>query len=112
MDSGREGIGGWLNPTRYGWERVSYWLQRLTGLGLLIYFIGHVYETSSLTNGIRCMEQHVGINSNSWRSHLSAVCYRRKSFFIPLMEYALFLQSLGRVWENPEDRIIHTRRRP
>lgn len=52
MDNGREGLRGWLNPTRYGWERVSYWLQRLTGIGLLLYFIGHVYETSSLVNGI------------------------------------------------------------
>ncbi|MEJ7641488.1 MAG: succinate dehydrogenase, partial [Candidatus Nitrosocosmicus sp.] len=52
INSGREGIRGWLNPTRYGWERVSYWLQRLTGLFLLVYFVGHVYETSSLTNGI------------------------------------------------------------
>jgi succinate dehydrogenase / fumarate reductase, cytochrome b subunit len=47
----REGIKGWLNPGRYGWERVSYWLQRLTGLGLLGYFVGHIYETSSLTQG-------------------------------------------------------------
>jgi succinate dehydrogenase / fumarate reductase cytochrome b subunit len=47
----REGLKGWLNPTRYGWERVSYWLQRLTGVGLLAYFIGHIYETSSLTQG-------------------------------------------------------------
>jgi succinate dehydrogenase / fumarate reductase cytochrome b subunit len=52
MNSGREGIRGWLNPTRYGWERVSYWLQRLTGLFLLVYFVGHVYETSSLTRGV------------------------------------------------------------
>jgi len=49
--SNREGIKAWLNPGRYGWERVSYWLQRLTGLGLLAYFIGHIYETSSLTRG-------------------------------------------------------------
>ncbi|MGI0020737.1 MAG: succinate dehydrogenase [Nitrososphaera sp.] len=48
----REGIIGWLNPSRYGWERVSYWLQRLTGVGLLAYFVGHIYETSSLTQGI------------------------------------------------------------
>ena len=48
----REGIIGWLNPGRYGWERVSYWLQRLTGVGLLAYFVGHIYETSSLTQGI------------------------------------------------------------
>src|SRR5689334_19831096 len=51
-NSGREGLKGWLNPTRYGWERVSYWLQRLTGVGLLAYFIGHIYETSNLTGGI------------------------------------------------------------
>ena len=48
----REGLLGWLNPGRYGWERVSYWLQRLTGVGLLAYFIGHIYETSSLTQGV------------------------------------------------------------
>lgn len=48
----REGLKGWLNPGRYGWERVSYWLQRLTGVGLLAYFVGHIYETSSLTQGI------------------------------------------------------------
>ncbi|HVX02769.1 MAG TPA: hypothetical protein VHA09_06410, partial [Nitrososphaera sp.] len=48
----REGIAGWLNPSRYGWERVSYWLQRLTGVGLLAYFIGHIYETSQITGGI------------------------------------------------------------
>jgi succinate dehydrogenase / fumarate reductase cytochrome b subunit len=52
IDNGREGLKGWLNPARYGWERISYWLQRLTGIFLLIYFIGHVYETSSLVNGI------------------------------------------------------------
>lgn len=52
VNSGREGLRAWLNPTGYGWERVSYWLQRLTGVGLLIYFIGHIYETSSLVNGI------------------------------------------------------------
>ncbi len=60
LNSGREGLKGWLNPTRYGWERVSYWLQRLTGIGLLLYFIGHIYETSSLTGGI-----------NAWNSMLS-----------------------------------------
>ena len=47
----REGLKGWLNPSRYGWERIAYWLQRLTGVGLLAYFVGHIYETSSLTQG-------------------------------------------------------------
>ena len=47
----RGGMRAWLNPSRYGWERVSYWLQRLTGVGLLAYFVAHIFETSSLTRG-------------------------------------------------------------
>jgi succinate dehydrogenase / fumarate reductase cytochrome b subunit len=47
----REGLKAWLNPFGYGWERVSYWLQRLTGVFLLIYFVGHVIETSSIIGG-------------------------------------------------------------
>lgn len=49
--SNREGIKGMMNPTRYGIERVAYWLQRLTGLGLLFYLIGHIIETSAIVEG-------------------------------------------------------------
>lgn len=47
----KEGIRGMANPGRYGIERVAYWLMRITGLGLLAYFIGHIYETSSILDG-------------------------------------------------------------
>lgn len=47
----REGIGGMANPGRFGIERVAYWLMRLTGLGLLAYFVAHIYETSSILRG-------------------------------------------------------------
>ena len=40
-----------INPRRYGIERVAYLLMRLSGLGLLAYFIGHIYETSSILKG-------------------------------------------------------------
>ena len=50
-DENREGVGGMANPGRYGIERVAYWLMRLSGLGLLAYFIGHIYETSSILRG-------------------------------------------------------------
>lgn len=50
-DENKEGIKGMANPTRYGIERVAYWLMRLTGLGLLAYFIGHIYETSNILRG-------------------------------------------------------------
>ena len=50
-DEHKEGIGGMANPGRYGIERVAYWLMRLTGLGLLGYFIAHIYETSNILRG-------------------------------------------------------------
>lgn len=50
-DDNREGVGGMANPGRYGIERVAYWLMRLSGLGLLVYFIAHIYETSSILQG-------------------------------------------------------------
>ena len=50
-DEHREGIKGMANPGRYGIERIAYLLMRLTGLGLLGYFIAHVYETSNILRG-------------------------------------------------------------
>jgi succinate dehydrogenase / fumarate reductase cytochrome b subunit len=50
----KEGIKGWINPAKYGKfgiERFAWILMRITGLGLLAYFIGHIYETSSILNG-------------------------------------------------------------
>ena len=47
----KEGIKGMANPRRYGIERVAYLLMRLTGLGLLAYFVAHIYETSSILQG-------------------------------------------------------------
>ena len=51
VDENKEGIKGMANPTRYGIERVAYLLMRLSGLGLLAYFIGHIYETSNILRG-------------------------------------------------------------
>jgi len=51
QDEHKEGIKGMANPARYGIERVAYWLMRLSGLGLLGYFIAHIYETSSILRG-------------------------------------------------------------
>ncbi|MCV0393104.1 MAG: succinate dehydrogenase [Nitrosopumilus sp.] len=47
----REGIFGMANPGRFGIERVAYWLMRLSGLGLLAYFVAHIYETSTILRG-------------------------------------------------------------
>ena len=62
----REGLKGWLNPRRYGWERLSYWLQRLTGVFLLVYFVGHIYETSSVTGGPDAWNAMLRFTGTSW----------------------------------------------
>ncbi len=51
QDEHKEGIGGMANPRRYGIERVAYLLMRLSGLGILGYFIAHIYETSYILRG-------------------------------------------------------------
>ena len=43
----RLGIWGWLGGGRWGMERYLYALHRVTGLGLLSYFLLHIIVTSS-----------------------------------------------------------------
>ncbi|MDA0669659.1 MAG: succinate dehydrogenase, partial [Crenarchaeota archaeon] len=50
-DENRGGIKGMVNPRRYGIERIAYLLMRFSGLGLLGYFIAHIYETSNILRG-------------------------------------------------------------
>ena len=42
----RLGLWGWLGGGRWGVERYAYILHRLTGLGILLYFLMHVVVTS------------------------------------------------------------------
>ena len=51
VDENKKGIKGMADPRRYGIERVAYLLMRLSGLGLLAYFVAHIYETSSILQG-------------------------------------------------------------
>ena len=47
----RLGIWGWLGGGRWGWERYLYTLHRVTGLGLLAYFLMHIIVTSARALG-------------------------------------------------------------
>ncbi len=49
--SNKLGIWGWLGGGRYGIERYAYALHRVTGLGLLLYFILHIFVTGSRLGG-------------------------------------------------------------
>lgn len=51
------GIFGWLGGGRWGLDRYLYSLHRLTGLGLLGYFLIHVVVTSSRALGPEAWQQ-------------------------------------------------------
>jgi succinate dehydrogenase / fumarate reductase, cytochrome b subunit len=42
----RLGIKGWIAGGRWGFERYLYALHRVTGLGLLAYFVMHIFVTA------------------------------------------------------------------
>jgi succinate dehydrogenase / fumarate reductase cytochrome b subunit len=48
----RLGLWGWLGGGRWGIERYAYILHRLTGLGILLYFLMHIVVTSLRAKGI------------------------------------------------------------
>ena len=48
----RLGIWGWLGGGRWGVERYAYTLHRITGLGILFYFLMHIFVTSLRAKGI------------------------------------------------------------
>lgn len=45
------GLWGWLGGGRYGLERYAYSLHRLTGLGILAYFLMHIFVTGTRLGG-------------------------------------------------------------
>jgi succinate dehydrogenase / fumarate reductase cytochrome b subunit len=58
----RLGIWGWLGGGKWGFERYLYTLHRLTGLGLLLYFLLHIFVTSARAFG-----------SEAWAASMGAV---------------------------------------
>jgi len=56
----RLGLKGWWGGGRWGFERYLYTLHRLTGLGVLCYFVLHIFVTSSRAFGMRAWEKWMG----------------------------------------------------
>ncbi|MFH1219915.1 MAG: hypothetical protein V1694_05630 [Candidatus Eisenbacteria bacterium] len=46
------GVWGWLGGGRWGIERYAYALHRVTGLGILLYLLMHVFVTALRVRGI------------------------------------------------------------
>ncbi len=54
--SNKLGVGGWFYAGRYGPERYLYILHRISGLGILLYFILHIFVTSLRIRGVAAWE--------------------------------------------------------
>lgn len=55
------GVKGWVSGGRYGIERYLYFLQRLTGIGLIVYLFLHLVETSYRLQGGATWEAVMGL---------------------------------------------------
>jgi succinate dehydrogenase / fumarate reductase cytochrome b subunit len=53
----RLGVAGWLGGGRWGFERYLYTLHRVTGLGLLAYFLMHIGVTTFRAFGLEAWER-------------------------------------------------------
>src|SRR3984893_11547923 len=49
--SNKRGASGWLNPHHLNIERWAYVFQRVTGLAVLAYVVGHIGDTSFFVGG-------------------------------------------------------------
>ena len=58
------GLMGWLGGGRYGVDRYAYALHRLTGLGILAYFLMHIFVTAKRLGGPEQWEKTMALLSN------------------------------------------------
>ena len=56
----RLGVAGWLGGGRWGFERYLFTLHRVTGLGLLTYFLLHIFVTTFRAFGPESWERAMG----------------------------------------------------
>ena len=59
----RLGIRGWVAGGRWGYERYLYTLHRVSGLGLLAYFVMHIFVTSARALGPESWEETMAVVS-------------------------------------------------
>ena len=60
------GIKGWVFGGQYGFERYAYILHRVTGLGILLYFIAHIFVTGARLGGPDTWEATMHTMESSW----------------------------------------------
>jgi len=60
--SNRRGVLGWISPRNHNVERWAYTFQRVTGVAILLYVLGHLGDTSFFVGG----PTGTGPSESSW----------------------------------------------
>jgi succinate dehydrogenase / fumarate reductase, cytochrome b subunit len=58
------GIWGWVSGGRYGFDRYAYILHRLSGLGILAYFMMHIFVTGARLGGPQAWDTRMAFFAN------------------------------------------------
>jgi len=103
----KRGIWGWLNPYHYNLERWAYVFQRVTGVAILLYVIGHLGDTSFFVGG----PTGAGPSEPSWAfisgivensfGHLILVLVALIVFFHGVNGIRLILSEFGLIFREP-----------
>lgn len=103
----RRGVWGWLNPYHYSVERWAYVFQRITGVAILAYVIGHLGDTSFFVGG----PTGTGPSTSSWSfisaivensfGHLILVLVVLLMFFHGMNGIRLILSEFGLIFKRP-----------
>ena len=91
----RLGIRGWVGGGRWGFERYLYTLHRLTGLGLLAYFLMHIFVTSARVFGPEALGAGDGASSRARSSRSASTWSSPPSPSTPSTAIRLALIELG-----------------
>ena len=103
----RRGIRGWLNPYHYNAERWAYVFQRVSGVAILLYVIGHLGDTSFFVGG----PTGTGPSASSWQfigsifensfGHLILILVTLILFFHGTNGIRLILAEFGLIFKKP-----------
>ena len=103
----KRGMAGWLNPYHYNFERWAYMFQRVTGVAILLYVLGHLGDTSFFVGG----PTGAGPSQSSWAfissivensfGHLILVLVVLIVFFHGVNGIRLILSEFGLILRKP-----------
>lgn len=103
----KKGIRAWINPYHYNLERWAYTFQRITGVAILLYVLGHIGDTSFFVGG----PFGTGPNGGSWASDIGATANTLGNLILILVVLVvvfhgingirLILSELGLIFQKP-----------